>query len=435
MSRNYDVIIIGAGIIGGCISFEMAKKGYKTLNVDKLSSAGEGSTANSCGIIRTHYSTWDGAAIAYEASFYWTDWEKYLGVMDESGLAKYINTGCMVFKTERNKYLKNVCENLTDLEIEWEELTPAQIQERMPLFEPRKFWPPRRPEDPKFLDEPTEMIDGAIFTPLAGYVTDPQLSCHNVQRAAEAHGAEFRFNTEVTDIRKEGNRVKGITLKSGEKIDAPVVVNVAGPHSFIINRMAGVEDDMNIRTKAMRQEVCHVPSPEGFDYEKDGCVASDGDIGCYSRPEVGNHILIGSEDPDCDTLEYVDPDDYNQELTEAQWKAQVYRMAKRLPSLPIPNQMQGIVDLYDASDDWIPIYDKTKLDGYYMAIGTSGNQYKNAPVVGKMMTELIARCEAGHDHDADPIQYKMEITGRTINLAFYSRKREINPDSSFSVIG
>jgi sarcosine oxidase subunit beta len=285
------------------------------------------------------------------------------------------------------------------------------------------------------LDEPAEMIDGAIFTPLAGYVTDPQLSCHNVQRAAESHGAEFRFNTEVADIRKEGNRVKGITLKSGEEIDAPVVVNVAGPHSFIINRMAGVEDDMNIKTKAMRQEVCHVPSPEGFDYEKDGCVASDGDIGCYSRPEVGNHILIGSEDPDCDTLEYVDPDNYNQELTEAQWKAQVYRMAKRLPSLPIPNQMQGIVDLYDASDDWIPLYDKTKLDGYYMAIGTSGNQYKNAPVVGKMMTELIARCEAGHDHDADPIQYKMEITGRIINLAFYSRKREINPESSFSVIG
>ena len=39
-------------------------------------------------------------------------------------------------------------------------------------------------------------------------------------------------------------------LKSGENIDAPVVVNVAGPHSFIINRMAGVEDEMNIKTKA-----------------------------------------------------------------------------------------------------------------------------------------------------------------------------------------
>jgi len=435
MSEKYDAIIIGAGIIGCCIGFEMAKKGYKSLNVDKLPTAGEGSTVNSCGIIRTHYSTWDGAAIAYEGSFYWKDWENYLGVEDESGLAKYINTGCLVFKTERNNYLKHVCENLNDLGIEWEELTPDQIRKKMPLFDVHKFWPPRRPEDPKFWDESTEQIDGAIFTPLAGYVTDPQLSCHNVQRAAEAHGAEFRFNAEVVDVRKDGNRVKGITLKGGEEIDAPILVNVAGPHSFIINRMAGVEEDMNIKTRALRQEVCHVPSPEEFDYEKDGFIASDGDIGCYSRPEVGNHILIGSEDPDCDELEYVDPDNFNRDLTDAQWKAQVYRMAKRLPSLPIPSKMQGVVDLYDASDDWIPIYDKSKLDGYYMAIGTSGNQYKNAPVVGKLMTELIVKCEAGYDHDADPFKYKLENIGRTINLSFYSRKREINPESSFSVIG
>ena len=28
----------------------------------------------------------------------------------------------------------------------------------------------------------------------------------------------------------------------------------------------------------------------------------------------------------------------------------------------------------DVSDDWIPIYDQSSLPGYYMAIGTSGNQ-------------------------------------------------------------
>ena len=83
MNQRYDAIIIGAGIIGCCIGYEMAKKGYKTLNVDKLPAAGQGSTVNSCGIIRTHYSTWDGAAIAYEGTFYWRDWEAYLGAQDE----------------------------------------------------------------------------------------------------------------------------------------------------------------------------------------------------------------------------------------------------------------------------------------------------------------------------------------------------------------
>ena len=39
-----------------------------------------------------------------------------------------------------------------------------------------------------------------MFTPEAGYVSDPQLTTHNLQRAAETAGAEFRFATAVTAI-------------------------------------------------------------------------------------------------------------------------------------------------------------------------------------------------------------------------------------------
>ena len=66
--------------------------------------------------------------------------------------------------------------------------------------------------------------------------------------------------------------------------------------------------------------------------------------------------------------------------------------------------MKGVVDLYDCSDDWIPIYDKSDLGGFYMAIGTSGNQFKNGPVVGHCMAELIDAVEKGHDHDSDPVK-------------------------------
>ena len=52
-----------------------------------------------------------------------------------------------------------------------------------------------------------------------------------------------------------------------------------------------------------------------------------------------------------------------------------------------------------------------------------------------MMAELIDKVEAGHDHDEDPLQFHMKHTDRSFNVGFYSRLREINPDSSFSVIG
>ena len=99
MSERYDAIIIGAGIIGACTAFELAKRGWRTLNVDKLPAAGYGSTGSSCAIIRTHYSTLDGSALAYESYFCWDDWADYLGVRDERGLAAFHKTGCLVMKT------------------------------------------------------------------------------------------------------------------------------------------------------------------------------------------------------------------------------------------------------------------------------------------------------------------------------------------------
>jgi len=339
-----------------------------------------------------------------------------------------------VIKTAHNKYLKNVMASLDDLGVEYEELDIAGIKKRVPFLDTRQYFPVRLPDDPDFGKPTGDAVGGAIFVPESGYITDPQLSTHNLQRAAEAKGGQFMFNAEVVDIRKENGRVAGITLKDGTQIDARIVVNVAGPHSYIINRMAGVEEGMKIKTRALRQEVCHVPAPEGIDYQREGTIISDGDIGCYSRPETGNHILVGSEDPECDEREYVDPDNYDTSFTN-QWTAQAMREAQRIEELPVPNQKQGVVDLYDVSDDWIPIYDKSDLPGFYMAIGTSGNQYKNAPVAGVMMAELIDKVEAGLDHDNNPLQFYMKYTARSFNVGFYSRLREINPDSSFSVIG
>ena len=227
----------------------------------------------------------------------------------------------------------------------------------------------------------------------------------------------------------------GVQLTSGEKLFAPIVINVAGPASSKINAMAAVLDDMTIKTRALRQEVVHVPSPAGFDFETNGMIVSDSDIACYCRPEHGNHILIGSEDPECDPHAWIEDDnEYNRDFSD-QWTTQAMRYGQRVPELGIPQQSSGVVDLYDASTDWIPIYDKSSLPGYYMACGTSGNQYKNAPIAGKIMAALVDYCEAGKNHDVHPLQFTLPYISQQINVGFYSRKREVNRDSSFSVLG
>lgn len=434
MARKCDAVIIGAGVIGASIAFELSKRGYETISVDKQPAAGYGPTSNSCAIVRMHYSSYQGVLMAYEAYFHWRDWEQHLGVVDDAGTASLVESGVVIIKSGTGHWKKSLAHYL-EIGVPYEDWDAAELARRCPLYDLSAFYPPKRPDDPAFR-EPSGQVEGALFTPTGGYVNDPQLAAHNLQRAAEAHGAAFLFRSEVGAIHSRHGRVAGVTLTNGEEIDAPVVVNVAGPYSQIVNRMAGVEDDMAVKTRPLRHEVHHVPAPPDSDFGNSGITTSDGDVGVYFRPEGEQHILVGSEDPVCDEREWIDdPDAYHRGITEAQWQAQVYRLALRIPALPIPHDRKGVVDLYDVSDDWIPIYDSSSLPGFYMAIGSSGNQFKTAPVAGILMAELIDKVEHGHDHDADPVKVTCHYTGFELDAGFYSRNREVVRASSFSVMG
>lgn len=418
MRKTTDVIIIGAGVIGAALAFELAKKGWKTLNVDRMRQVGHGSTAGSCAIVRMHYSTFDGTAFAWEGYHYWRDWAAYLGLPKDAILAEFREVGCLVMKTKANDFMARHIETSAALNIPHEEWSAADISERLPIYALDSFAPARAVNDPAFGQPNGGRLEGGVHWPNAGYVNDPALSAQNLADAARLHGAEVLLGSEIVAIVQESGRVKGIKLANGLEIHAPIVVNVAGPGSAVINQMAGVTGDMNIKTRPLRQEVVHLPAPEGFDFERTGMIISDSDIACYCRPEQGNHILIGSEDPECDAHDWVENDvDYNRDFTE-QWTTQAMRYAQRVPSLGIPNRTSGVVDLYDASTDWIPIYDRSSLPGFYMACGSSGNQYKNAPIAGKMMAELIEYVESGGDHDANPMQMALPYIGHTIDLSF-----------------
>lgn len=434
-SSRADVVIVGAGIVGTAIALELSKRGYETINVDKLPAAGYGPTSNSCAIVRGHYSTWDGVAMAKESFATWKHWGDYVGDADELGHARYVETGVVLIKSPNGHYEK-VLRHYRALGIDYEEWTASELADRVPIYSTSSFWPPTRPTDPQFWATPQRPIEGAIFTPYGGYVVDPSLATHNLQRAVEELGGSFRFNAEVVDIQRDTERVRGVSLADGTSLAARIVVNVAGPWSSLINELAGAGDDMRVHTRALRHEVHQVPAPAGFDFEASGMITSDGDSGIYFRPAGGNNILVGSEDPECDPRDWVDDlSQYHRGVTEAQWEAQVYRLARRIPDLRIPMERTGITDLYDVSDDWLPIYDRSALPGYYMAIGTSGNQFKNAPIVGHLVAELIDAVEGGHDHDADPVTVEAPYTGVELNCGFYSRLRALSPESSYSVAG
>lgn len=424
-----DVVVIGAGVIGSSIALELVRAGHRVIVLDRAPGAGQGSTSASSAIVRFNFSTTAGVATAWEAHFGWLDWAGHLG-HDVGDLAMFRKCGLVMLDVEaapRTSWLRL----FDEIGVPYEEWDSATLAERVPGIDAGRYWPPKRLDDEQFWEDAKHSL-GGVYTPDAGYVSDPSLAAVNLASAATAFGAQFRFRSTVTAVEKAGGRVTSVRLSDGTRIPCAVVVNAAGPWSGAVNRLAGVGSDFTVGVRPMRQEVAHVPVQEGYG----GPVVADMDLGTYFRGEVGGALLVGGTEPECDPMQWADdPDAVDIRPTASVFEAQVTRAARRLPDLSVPNRVRGVVGVYDVADDWTPIYDRTELDGYYVAIGTSGNQFKNAPVVGQMMTELINQVENGVDHDASPVRFRAPRTGLEIDLGAFSRKRNRNTANSGTVLG
>jgi sarcosine oxidase, subunit beta len=417
-----DAVVIGAGVIGAAVALELARGGRRVLCVDKGPAAGAGSTSASSSIIRFSYSTIDAVLTAWEAAACWRDWAGHLGVEDPAGMAQFVAAGNLVYRTPDYDG-SAVLAAWDDVGIPYELLDPAALRARFPALDHGAYFPPKRIDDPAFGEDAGGELH-AFYNDDSGFIDDPMLAAHNLAHAAAHHGATFRFRAAVRAIGRRAGRVTGVELDGGEVVAAPVVVNVGGPHSSHINELAGVTGEMRITTRALRQEVFAVPAPPGLLLTDGAPFVADLDLGQYFRPQAGGTLLVGGTEAACDELEWIaDADDFDDVASVEGWERSTLRLARRVPALGIPPRPVGLAALYDVSDDWVPIYDRSSLDGYFMACGTSGNQFKNAPLAGQFMRALVDAAAAGVDHDRDPVQFTGPVTGRTIDLGAFSRLR------------
>lgn len=419
--ETFDAVVVGAGIVGAAIALELSRGGRSVLVLDKGDAVGGGTTSASSSIIRFHYSTLAGCIASYEAMYQWADWANHLGFAD-GPLAKFFQTGMLAIAPSGEDF-SIYLEHFRNAGISGSVLSAHEISEKFPALDVGSYTPAKLPDDPAFFGDPSGEIC-ALFQPEAGFVDDPQLAAQNLMDAARFFGAQVRLRTAVTDISVDNAKVRGVVLENGEFISAPVVVNAAGPWSSALNARAGAEADMRIKHAPMRQTIASCRAPENFSVGSGGCVIADMDLGAYGRPQPGGSYIIGGVESPCDPIEWIDdPDNADLNPSPEMFEALVYRTARRIPSIEVPLKPQGLASVYDVADDWTPIFDRSCIDGYYMAVGTSGNQFKNGPIIGQIMSTLIDAVESGHDHDKQPVHMKCSYTGLDLDIGQFSRLR------------
>ena len=417
------VAIIGGGVIGCSIALELRRSGFDVSVIDRNGEVGHGTTSASCGVVRRYYSQPGMIAMAHEAASIWADWSRYLGPVEED-LAVFQRPGMLFILPRVDETVHALLAEMRRVGIKASLLTPEEVRERFPYFDTASHFPARPVSDPAFLEPSERPIAGAVFEEDSGYVVSPSIATSNLRRAGEREGVRFVLNRRVRSIRRGGDRRFLVETEAHGSIECDVVVNASGPHSGIVNQMAGV--NLPLETRPLRREV-HVLSNPLFGQPEGTTVPVVGDVdgGVYFRPETGGrNIVVGSTDPECDAKDFVaDPDDFGDTITDLYRERQCLRAMQRFPAMRL-GRPRGVASLYDVTvRDWYPIVDRTDLPGFYVCIGTSGSSFKTAPVLGRLTAELIESGEEGRDTDREPLVFDLPRIGVSVDTRFLSRRR------------
>lgn len=205
MEKNYDVIIVGGGLLGCATAYQLAKrKAGNILLLDGNEIASQASSRAACLLTRarTKPALMELVQETYDCI---SEMEELLG--EPLGLQQC--GSITVASSEASlKGLEALEEAATRFGIPNERIGREQTKELLPWMD-------------------VEAVDVALYMPTDAFI-DSALLCSGYARAAARMGVTLRPNCRVKEIVTENGKVCGVRLADGEAVFAPVVVNAAG---------------------------------------------------------------------------------------------------------------------------------------------------------------------------------------------------------------
>ena len=353
-----DVVIVGGGVVGISAAYHLAEAGAgSVLLLERADQLGTGSTGACAGGFRHQFSSRINILLSLASVPMITGFEERHGIPLDVSQDGYL---FMVRNEESWKEFLAAVELQRSMGVDVQVLTPEDVAELIPGVS-------------------VEGMLGATFGPRDG-IADPSGLTLGYATAARRSGAEIVTGVEVSAIEMTGDRVAGVTTSKGS-VSAPIVVNAAGPWAAALAATAGVELPLEPipRQVVVTGPFSQVPARR--------TLVIDADTTFYFHRE-GPGVLMGmggrNEKPSFDLT--VDESFIADELLPT--------AVGVFPPLEQADVRHRWAGLYEMTPDRHPIIGEAPVAGLYLANGFSGHGFQHAPIVGKLLAELIVEGEA-----------------------------------------
>lgn len=354
--QTYDVIIIGAGSIGTPAAYYLSKAGVRVLVVNSAHSVGQGSNKKAIGGVRATHSDPAKIKLGLRSLELFSHWKDLTGDDIEWFQGGYV---FIAYRDREERILQDILriQKSYDLNINW--LDQKQILDVVP-------------------DINKEGLLGGTYSTEDGNAS-PLLAIHSFYTQSIKSGAEYRFNEQVIEFLKSGERITGIRT-SGGKYSAPVVINAAGAWARPLSLLAGMDVPVtpDSHESAITEPVARFLRPMVVDIRP-----SPGSANYYFYQHITGQIIF------CITPNPSIWGDNIQETSDflPMVAKRMVEVMPRLSNIRVRRTWRG---LYPMTPDGLPILGwVNSIPGYLLAVGMCGQGFMLGPSIGELITRMI----------------------------------------------
>jgi len=359
--KSFDVAVVGAGVIGASIAFELAGADLSVVVLDR-DDPGKGASWAAAGMLSPAPDTPRDAPLVPLAARSLALYPEFVAAVEEGSGEKtgYAREGALqiFFGDEAETQLHDLLSYHHKLGL---------TTEPVPIHTARVWERLLTPE-----------AQAAAWFPAEGSV-DPRVLTSAVLEAARNRGVEIHPHRRVTKLLLEGNECQGVLVEN-EKVCAAHVIVAAGCDS---NEVANGGDLLAryAPTRPVRgQMVALRPRADGVAR----IVRSEG---AYLVPRKDGRVVAGS------TIE-----EAGDKVVTAGGIRKILDGAMELvPDLAHAEVLEIWSGLRPGTPDDLPIIGPTEIDGLLVATGHYRNGILLAPVTAKLIADLILRRRTSFD--------------------------------------